>query len=385
MSEGLARRGFDVTVVSQPGTFTAPSLKVVGERDASIEAAIRVFPFTGFVPSKPHGGRTHGLVAREFAYWRFFRDWYHGHAKAVRPDVVFVPYLDSCLYAVGALGSPFGKSPWAGVAMRPAFHYEEMGIVAPKPRLAAIKKALVFRVLRNEHLRSLLTIDEPLADYLRHRPGLSGKVVFLPQPAEFRNLAGPTDAKRSLGLRTSASLMLAYGALSRRKGVVELLQALADPAFPPSVDVLLAGQVEADLRDLLGQTWVATLRARGRLSILNRIVGAEEERMLFAAADIVWLGYRGHYTPSGVLAQAASAGCSVVACEEGIIGWQTRRHGLGEVVSPENTSEVVSAVKRLLLDRPKPRQGGAPTDGLLFSSFSTAQDILARAIAGEAR
>jgi glycosyltransferase involved in cell wall biosynthesis len=257
-----------------------------------------------------------------------------------------------------------------------------MGIAAPKPGLAAVKKALVFRVLRNTYLRSLLTIDEPLADYLCHRAGFSEKVVFLPQPAEFGNLPRSTDAKHRLGLRTTASLILAYGALSRRKGVVELLNALADPAFPPTVDVLIAGQVEPDLRDILERTWVATLRAQGRLRILDRFVGADEERILFAAADIVWLGYRGHYTPSGVLAQAASAGCPVIASEEGIIGWQTRRHGLGEVVSPENASQVIAAAKRLLNSWPKQARDGASGDSPLFSSFSTAQDILARAIAG---
>lgn len=378
MASGLAERGVGVTIVTLPESMAHPSLRALVDSDAEI----RVISFAGS-PVQQLGQRTLGVVAREFFYWRLFRRWYKAHFDTVQPDVVFLPYLDYCLHAIGLLGSPFGDCPWVGLAMRPSFHYQAMGVVAPRPALTTIKKALFFRVLKNPQLRYLLTIDEPLMEYFGGNSRDSGKVVFLPEPAEFEVLPDAVEAKQRLGLPIGRKLILVYGAITQRKGVVELLRALADPAFPPLVDVLLAGNIADDIRHLLSESWVQSISTRGRLMLLDRFITTEEEPLLFAAADIVWLGYREHYTASGILAQAVCAGRPVLACEEGIIGWQTRRHGLGEVARIGEVSAIIARV-RVLLDRSPIAfdGGGREPRAAVGGGFFTAKDILARAVIG---
>ena len=149
MARGLAERGFEINVVTLPETAELPATRAKpGCARGNERISVR---FTGVPWSVrlPSGGADNvaGLVARELAYWRLLRAWYKAHAETVQPDVVFLPYLDYCLYAIGLLGSPFSGCPWVGLAMRPSFHYQEMGVIAPKPSLARLKKALFFRML----------------------------------------------------------------------------------------------------------------------------------------------------------------------------------------------------------------------------------------------
>ncbi len=386
MTRGLAQRGFDVDVVTLPETIEPSAGRARGMRACDHPRVSVHFvggPKSRRLPLENRNGVV-GLLTRELAYWRLFRAWYTAHAEAVRPDLVFLPYLDYCLYAMGLAGSPFGNCPWAGLAMRPAFHYREMGIRAPTPALAKVKKALFLRAARSPHLKCLLTIDEPLASYVATHQCALSKVVFFPEPAELGDLPAAHDAKQKFGFAPERKVILLYGALSARKGVAELLRALAAPDFPKELDVLLAGQVaEPETRAVLGAPWVQALRNQGRLKVVDRFIDVEEEPALFAAADVVWLGYRNHYNASGLLVQAANAGRPVLSCDEGVLGWQVERHHLGRTVNPENPAAVAAAASALLDTASSDAPIGAHATSWRPPSFAEAQDTLAHALGGD--
>ena len=132
-----------------PESMEHPSFRALAESNEKM----RIAPVSGSPNETSARGGLDSIV-REFTYWRFFRKCYKHISADSRPDVVFVPYLDYCLYAIGLLGSPFVNCPWVGLAMRPSFHYQATGVVAPKPALASIKKRLFFRLLRNRNLPS---------------------------------------------------------------------------------------------------------------------------------------------------------------------------------------------------------------------------------------
>lgn len=384
MATGLAERGFQITVVTLPESLVHPSVQAVKAASRS-HGQLRLHVVAAESPgfSLANGRGAAGLAAREFNYWRLFRKWYRTYAENVRPDVVFLPYLDYCLHAISLLGSPFGKCPWVGLAMRPSFHYHSMGVKAPEPAFATLKKALFFRLIRDTNLRQLLTIDELIVEYLAKKEQALSKVTFFPEPVEFGDMPTRSEAKHQFGWEQSRKMILAYGAMSVRKGVVELLRALAAPGFPSGADVLLAGKVsDAVTQELLAEPWVRTLCDQGRLKLIDRFIETAEEASLFAAADIVWLGYRGHYNASGLLVQAANAGCPVVACEEGIIGWKTQFHELGRTVNPDNTEEVSEAFSSLLNGQPEDSDNATKelSGSWCPTSVSDAQDRLALAL-----
>lgn len=380
---GLLERGFGVTILTTVQAVAHPSMQTLAEwakrGGAGGGEAPRVIASSDKLSKKQHTG-SGSSARRELRYWQLFKKWYETYAKIVRPDVVFLPYLDYCLYAFGLLGAPFKGTPWVGIAMRPSFHYGRMGVIAPDPSLARLKERLFLRIFQNQHLKCFLTIDESMVDYLETEVRAT-KWSFLPQPICFDHFPDCRDAKRQIGLAADRRMLLVYGALSSRKGIPELVSAIIHPAFPRDLDVVIAGEmVDRVTMDALNTPAAASLRNEGRLRFFDRFVGPDEEATFFSAADIVWLGYRGHYAPSGVLTQAVAAGCYVLACAEGMIGWQTKRYGLGQVVDPVNTDEVVRALmslpnKERYLSRP-----GAHTVAWRLASVREAQDILARAL-----
>ncbi|MEJ2452272.1 MAG: hypothetical protein P8047_16705, partial [Gammaproteobacteria bacterium] len=199
------------------------------------------------------------------------------------------------------------------------------------------------------------------------------------EPADLGDLPAQGMARQKLGLNEARKVILLYGSVTVRKGVVELLQALATPDFPENVDILLAGKVvEPAIRKLLDTPPKLALRDAGRLTVIDRFIEPLEEPTFFAAADIIWLGYKGHYSASGLLVQAAAANRPVLACREGIIGWQTQRHNLGLAINPGNTDEVSAAVKTLL-DNIQDDEG---KDKWRPATFSEAQDLLAGVLNG---
>ncbi len=374
---GLAHHGVDATVVTLRESLDHPSVKsLVNSLAGNSERIPRILAGSSlFLPSIQFRGSA-GLLVREIAYWRLLRRWYRDHVEVVRPDIVFVPYLDYCLYAIGLLGSPFGPHAWAGICMRPAFHYREMGVVAPRPSFSRLKERLFLRLLGDRHLRCLLTIDAPLGEYF----ATNAKLKFLQEPGELSELPSRSDAKLRLGIPADRKVILVYGQITPRKGAGDLLRAMVSPRFPPAADVVFAGPLSPEVHQLVGEQWAAELVGQKRVRLLDRHIGRADEAALFAAANIVWLGYRGHYTSSCVLIQAGYAGRPVIACREGIIGWLARRHGLGPSVDPSNAAEVVGAVSSLL--NTPPNQAQFVELWREATSFSEAQSTLAHALCG---
>jgi glycosyltransferase involved in cell wall biosynthesis len=346
-ARGFLERGCEVWLALPGGRLDQPGWQQLREEYGRRIRTLFLPPDTG----KPEAYNAPSLVRLQLRYHRMFDSCYRQLSKERIVDYAFVPYLDYCLYAAALLGSPFGETPWGGIAMRPSFHLKEMGIPAPDSRLQSLKKKLFFRLLRRDpYLHKLFTIDEPLEDYAhRSRPSVAGKLRYLPDPVELNGPHSRESARKMLGIPEDRSVVLVYGALSARKGLDALLAGACHSRTQESkVSLLLAGVQDAGVEALLDSPEARKLRENGRLYELNRFVSGEEEHAVFQAADLAWLGYRGHYGGSGVLAQAAAMGLPVIACEEGLIGWLTRKHGLGLSVDIDNASGISEAILKPL-------------------------------------
>jgi glycosyltransferase involved in cell wall biosynthesis len=321
-----------------------------------------------FVEPLAHG---RGGLAK-VSYVRFFRDFKHAFNTASRNRriaLVVVPYVDYFFYSLPLTGSPFGATPWVGITMRANFHHAKVGVKAPRePLVNAIKAQLFLRAIRTPGLKTLLTIDPTLTEWCTRagragrgghtghsgrEAGRSAAVQYLADPFPDAKAAEPLAARQRLGLGTGKHVLV-YGAITERKGIQELVAALAKRAGPDPLTLVVAGAQDEEIRAFLASAGALTPPA----VFMDRFITAEEELDLFSACDVVWLGYKGHYGMSGVLVQAYRFGKPVVATADGLIGWFCRTGELGPVVEDLSAESINRAFDTVFEKRPAAAPSG---------------------------
>jgi len=291
------------------------------------------------------------LLAQELRRHGALRKLHGACRRTIRPDFILLPYLDSLTNALGLLGSPFGNTPFAALAMRPSFHFKAMGIASDTVRFSGARRFLFSRVLDNASLKRLFTIDPCLKEHLDatgHRS--AAKVALVLDPAESAVCGARPEARNRLGIPPEALVILVYGDITARKGLDCLLNAANAPGFPRNAHLLLAGRQEEAMARLLESPAFAWLSEAGRVHRIASYVSADEECDVFAASDIVWLGYRGHAHGSGVMVQAGRRGLPVLACREGHIGRAVEEDHLGVAVCVADPGQVVGGLLKLARD-----------------------------------
>ena len=286
-------------------------------------------------------------IGRELKIRKIFKDTYKIAKQTRSIDYVFLPYLDYCLYSIGLLGSPFKKTQWGDICMRPSFHYHDTGIIAPPPKAAAIKSFLFTQVLSSKTLKKIYTIDETLYKHIALRnPKYSPRIEYLPDPAELIGAHTSSSAREKLKIPSTATVVLVYGALNERKGIQSLIGSLNLGKTSNKVHLLLVGRQTETMKGIV-QKEACDLKAQNRLHVIDRFVTDEDQQMVFAAADIIWLGYRDHFTMSGVLVLAAIAEKKIIGTEQGLIGWYIKEKGLGFCINTEDQSLISDSINLL--------------------------------------
>lgn len=306
-------------------------------------------------------------------YWRFHRYFKRVHSIITRMQsirLVVVPYVDYFFYSLPFLGSPFGKTPWIGITMRSTFHHHKVGIKAPdRPVVNAIKALLFKRAIRTTGLRTLLTIDPTLPEWsARSASKHSAAIAYVADPFPDEHAENPVLARQRLGLDPEQRYLLVYGAITERKGIYELVHALTRLEHAPTL--IVAGEQDAGTRHFM-RNHVRSLNPAPL--VLDAFISNDMERDLFSACDAVWLGYKGHYGMSGVLVQAYRFGKPVIATEDGLIGWFSRRCELGPILSDLSSASIGRAITETMTSWPHAPQ----------ATPSAREDLLSRHTLGQ--
>ena len=353
--QALVARGHGVTIATFEGSLHHPTLQaILSTHDENIS----------FITHAPcdfdaSNQSLFKMIRKMIKFRGIFRNFYQQAIQNGKVDFVMVPYLDYCTYAFATLGSPFNNTTWAGLVMRTGFHHSEWGVKAPVSRTDIPKKLLFFRLLRNPFLRALFTIDLTLKEYTENlSPPQSSRLVYIPDMTETKRSMSREEARQALGIPENGILILVYGLLTLRKGIETLAASTEDNNFPAGGQLLFAGKQDEDVVSFLNSPLGVRLKTGGRFHQLNHHLNTAEENMVFSAADVVWLGYQGHYHMSGVLVQAGVMRLPVLACEEGLIGWLTKRFTSGLVVSTSSPSAIAKAIGELSRDVKAAQQYG---------------------------
>ncbi len=95
------------------------------------------------------------------------------------------------------------------------------------------------------------------------------------------------------------------------------------------------------------------MAAQNRALLINRYVSDDEEKLCFAASDVVLLPYLNHFGTSGVLSRAMSARKPVIVSDEQLLGKMTRERGLGLLFPSGDAKAFGSAMRQAIAFSPE--------------------------------
>lgn len=227
-----------------------------------------------------------------------------------------------------------------------------MGGIYHRPRfLAASNWSLDRRLkfpgfqclLRDGWWRQLLFVDEFLAAELQSASP-AAPIYFLPDACPPGYDLDSGAARAGLGIPPDRKVMLFYGTGARRKGLHLAVEAMLQLPPKSSAFLLCAGQQSPTGETAAG---LAQLARQKRAQLFDRYVSVDEEKMCFAASDVVLLPYLNHFGTSGVLSRAMAAGKPVIVSDEQLLGRLTRERQLGIVFSSGNAMALSQCIQRM--------------------------------------
>lgn len=347
--ESVLERGWTPIVATVARVLDHPELQFL-----KTTPAVEVRLMEGIAPEHAAGGKF-TILRREWDYWRRFRALARAEQTSAGLAAVVFPYLDYLFLISGLLSVPNAGAPWCGIAMR--LWHEDMR--SPNPPLS-LRWRIARRLLGDDRCCALFCINPSVlttpAEWFDTRQRT--RLRYLPDPADTPPPADRAASRAGMQVVERQVCVLVFGAISERKGILELAAALlGDTRFEDHV-LVVAGRMSDGMRAHLDEGPLAELQRQQRLRVLDRTLDAADQAQVFAAADIVWLGYVNHTGTSGVLVQAGLAGLPVIGCDAGEIGWQVKRGDLGEVADVRDPGAVRAALLRLA----DPRRRAACSD-----------------------
>ncbi|MBV8190156.1 MAG: glycosyltransferase [Alphaproteobacteria bacterium] len=295
------------------------------------------------------------LVVASFARWSVMRRY----LRLSGADAGFFLSIDLLSLPL-ALGLGLDGRPVSGILFRPSIHYRTLGNYRPslKEKLRDLRKDLLYRLmLRNRHVRTVLSLDPFFPRHAASHYAGGGKVLALPDPA-FPLAASPCKGAGIADFPPAGRTgMLLFGYLTERKGPLVVLDALRllPSKVAERVAVLFAGRTDPEIRAALEARRSSLQREQPQLwfQIEDRRLERDELEALVAQSDVVLAPYQRFVGSSGVLLWAARAGRPVLAQDFGLVGRLIRDHRLGAVADASDPAALAHAIERMVVEGPQ--------------------------------
>jgi glycosyltransferase involved in cell wall biosynthesis len=197
----------------------------------------------------------------------------------------------------------------------------------------------------------VLSLDPYFPAYAARRYRGGAKVAALPDPVCPVTPGGRVAAATQAAAPSNRLHLLMFGALTARKGVMQLLDALErlDDGIAARLAVVVAGRVEPALAELFK---AATERLRRRRALQfhaeQRWLSRDEIAALLGWSDAVLAPYQRFVGSSGVMLWAAAAGKPLVTQDFGLLGRLVADHRLGLAVDSADPGRLAAAIASLV-------------------------------------
>ncbi len=309
---------------------------------------------------------------RNFQEWRL----YQKYAAARQATQALLMYLDTCeLPLTVGMSSP---CPFSGIYFRPTFHYPALTSVSPSPkeqRQQQRERFTLARILRHSQLKTLLCLDPFVIKHL-DQFRTQASCVSLPDPVQLAPCSSNqvNQLRAKLGIEPDRTIFLLFGAIDARKGIHQLLDAIAllPTELAQRFCLLLVGATSAAEKAMI-QPKITARSEASPVQIIQEYAFMSEAEVAayFGLADMVLAPYQNHVGMSGILLLAAAAGKPVLSSDYGLMGELVRRYELGLSVDSKQPAAICDGLTQLL-DQSPDRLGNHPKM-LEFAQQNSAQ------------
>lgn len=287
---------------------------------------------------------------------RNFQEWQLlcRYAQRLRVDHALVLYYDTYQYYLALNLNP--PCPVSGIYFRPTFHYSHLS-TAPVSKRKQLQihgeKFILNRVLQNPKLHTLFSLDPFVVKYIRSAAA-QRKLIYLPDPVELSQISPSQGLREQLGIESNRRVLLLFGALTARKGIDQVLDAipLLSPNLHQQLAIVMVGEASPSYQEHL-ETKIADLLRRYPIQIVRHyaFVAEEEVPTYFQNADIVLATYQRHVGMSGILIQAAAVQKPVLSSDYGLMGELVKQYQLGLAVDTTQPEAIAAGIEQCLHSR----------------------------------
>lgn len=224
--------------------------------------------------------------------------------ERVRPGYICVPFADGLSQMLGA-ARPLGSRRWKrgaeaeALLMRGAFAYPGLAL---RRRLYAHAN---WRAATWAPWDAVHHLDPIIVEGARRTGNrLARSITLMPEPVEPPATADRAAARRALGIPEDGRYIGCLGIIDLRKGCDLLVRAFARARLGPADRLLLAGDHDRAIRDLLAGPHAADVRA-GRIISLDRFLSPEDFGRAVRAMDLVCATYPEQIGSASTVVRAA--------------------------------------------------------------------------------
>ena len=249
--------------------------------------------------------------------------------------------------------------PISSIYFKPTFHYASFPGYEPtlKSRIQQWQeKALLSAIFRQPYLHRLLCLD-PFAVEALNQKQTQKKAVALADPVEaYPSQSSPSELRSQLNIDSERIVFLLFGELTDRKGIEQVLEAIAllSSDLCQQLCFLLAGRCDLETQRRF-QSKIVQVRQLKPVQIIEQYGFASQKTVqaYFQLADIVLAPYQKHVGMSGILLQAAAAQKPVLSSDYGLMGELVRRYQLGLAIDSTQPAELAAALSKFLQVSPE--------------------------------
>ena len=293
---------------------------------------------------------------RAFGEWKLLCKY----AEKLGASHCLIMYFDTCeLTLTAGTKSP---CPFSGIYFRPTFHYGDFAgyTSSGKDKIQQWREIFTLgRILRHPQFQTLFCLDPFAVKHIDAQFYTKAKVVHLPDPVDIDNKRSKfrlSSLQKNLGIEPDRRVFLLFGALTGRKGIYQLLEAilLLSSDLCQKFCLVLVGSANTTEQASITSKVAAVCQDRPVQIVEHyEFVPEREVPDYFQLADVVLAPYQRHIGMSGILLLAAAAGKPLLSSHYGLMGEIVRQYRLGIAVDSTVPSEIAKGLTRFLLESPE--------------------------------